>query len=144
MELFDKIKDKVEELIAFYKDAMQDGTLSVSEVWAMSVRGIASIVELTTVFPQYSKDQRREAVLQAAGMFYDKVIAPINIPWVPEFVENTIVDPSLRKMFLGIADGVIRGLQEVLGRSVPDLPDGNSDGPVLGATPSAPDGFVPY
>lgn len=144
MSLFEQIRGKVEDLIAFYKSAVADGDLSVSEVWAIAVRATASIVELTTAFPQYSKDQRREAILEAVGLFYDRVIAPIDIPWVPNFIENTIVDPSLRKLFLGIAEGIVLGLQDILGRSVPDLPDGNSDGPDLGATPTAPDGFVPY
>ena len=38
----------------------------------------------------------KETVLSAFDKFYDTVVAPFDIPMIPEFIENTYIDPAVR------------------------------------------------
>lgn len=53
-----------------------------------------------------------DAVVAAALLLYDKYIAPADIPWVPTFVEATVIDPAAKLLL----EQVIRGFHTAVHR----------------------------
>jgi hypothetical protein len=48
----------------------------------------------------------KAAIMLMIDDFYTKVVAPLDIPYVPNFIENTFVDPAVGKIFHEVASAV--------------------------------------
>ena len=83
--------------------------------------------------------------MTAIGTFYDQVIVHVDIPGVPEFVEKTMVRPTVRKMILDSVSGMIDGLVAILNRTGWfDTPGVNGAKPTIDGNPTRALGFAPY
>lgn len=141
-ELFSAIRGEIDKLIAHYKQSASDG-LSLPEVFNLFSDFVASCVRIVDLFAARSSHKilgadKKAAVLAAVGVFYDNVIAPLDIPYVPELLEKRFVDPALRSLFLRLAEGLIDTLVAMLNRAT------GGGGSTDGGGSTGGDGFVPY
>lgn len=142
--IFDQMKAAVADVIAFYKEAAKDG-LTLNEVWSLTTKAVGTLVTVAEGFKEFGGADKKAAVLAAAGEFYDAVLAPIDIPKVPDFLERTVVDPALRQVWLKVVDGMVDGLVGIFNKTQwPTLPA--APAPAQPGTPAAPTlpGWQPY
>lgn len=82
----------------------------LTSLWTIASGVISKLVvevEQQDVTPDVPGADKKTLVLETLAKFYDDVIAPLDIPYVPGIVEKTVVDPALRKVFLELASGTI-------------------------------------
>lgn len=145
-DLFTTVETQIDEIIAHYKTLAVDG-ITVTEIWELAQSGIASFMKIVEAAGNFTAAEKKAAVLQAADRFYDKVIAPLDIPNVPEFLEARVVDPAIKSVFLKLVAGAIDSLTNIFNRvGWQDVPAGTNgaNGGTTPSTPATPSGFVPY
>lgn len=143
---YTSVAKQIDEIIAHYKQLTKDGW-TVDEVWEMTQSGIASFMKVIETIGGISAQQKKAVVLEAASRFYDRVIAPLDIPRVPEFLETRLVDPAIKNFFLKLVSGAVDSLTNIFNRvGWSDVPPGvnGANGGTVPSTPPTPSGFVPY
>ena len=113
-DYYDVIKEKVDEVVGEYKKAVEDGTLEFSEALQLAILAGSSFVKLAAEIPDAKGEDKKAAVRKALMRFYDEIIAPLDIPKIPGFVENRIVDPAVRAIWGIVIDAVIDALVKLL------------------------------
>ena len=134
--LSDEIKTELAALIAAYKAAAADGSVSLSEAMAIATRGVTGIVSIVHRL-QTGADRatRRAMIITGIGEFYDQVIAPIDLKAVPNFIEG-IVDRAGKEMLMIGAGSVVDMLLDLLdGPGKPSPTPGPGDGDQDAAKP---------
>lgn len=128
-------------IIAHYKSLAKDGW-TLAEIWEMTQSATASFIKLVqSVDASLATASLKEIVLAAAADFYDQVIAPIDIPHIPNFIETRFVDPKVKEIFLKLVTGAVDSLNKVFGRELTTV----TPPPASGTPhPALPSGFVPY
>ena len=129
------------------KAATADGTVTASEVWSILTRGVASLIQLANTMGAYTGAEKKEAVIKAVQRLYDEVIAPLDIPGIPNFLENTIVDPLIGRAVPIVLSGIIDGLVSIFnkeGNWIPTVPEGPAAPAPSDPTPNLPEGWEPY
>lgn len=141
--LFDKIPqlvDEVEQLIAHYRDSEKLGW-NTKTVTDLIGRFVASVTRLLyqpgvmahcpTIASSFSPNTtpgqalahesciERETVLAAFDKFYDTVLAPLDIPFIPDIIELTYVDPAVRRVLRDQASGLFDLAVSLLNRFIP-------------------------
>lgn len=106
MSEFEQISASVSGLIASYKAAQSDGKVTLSEVWQLTGQAIQEIVQLTQRLQVPGADKKR-AALEAVEKFIDDFITPLDLPYIPNFVVEPIVDNAVKQMVMTAADGLI-------------------------------------
>lgn len=90
-----------------------DGRIELKEVVQFAVRAMRLIfAELKKL--DFDSETNREVVLYALDEFYLQVLAPLDIPGVPAFIENRFVDPLIGSWWHDAADGIYDALFEDL------------------------------
>lgn len=145
------LKTELDQLIAYYKSLDTTGW-TIEEVYSFITRATASVIKVVSKYNPAELDLKT-TVLVAFDEIYDKVIAPIDIPYIPHFIEQRFVHPMLKKalhkQISGIMDGVIRIFQNTTPTPVmpyspnqpPVLPPSARPAPTL---PAPPPGWKPY
>lgn len=90
-----------------------DGTLTFKEVVSFCVR----LFQLTFPILQsvaITATQRKDYALAIADEFYTRVVAPLDIPYVPTFVENSFLDPLIGKVWHEAASGLYDALLQFI------------------------------
>lgn len=141
--LVDAVKAEVDRLIAHYKEAMGDGKLQLAEVWKIFSAATASIVTVLGNAGSYEGAIKKEVVLDYLGTFYDQAVEPLDIPFVPGWIESRFVDPQLKKLFLTMAAGAIDTFVSIFNRVGWEPKQDPASDPTPGSVP-VPDGFQPY
>jgi hypothetical protein len=129
------VKRELEGLIGKYKDYARDG-LSWTEVWSLTTAAVAAFIRVADSADPDQPLDHKAVVLEACAAFYDSVLAPIDIPKVPNLIEGSLVDPALRSLWLSAAEGVYDVLREWISTTP------KTEQPA--EAPKAPPGFVPY
>lgn len=106
-DLYDLILQEVTALIDAVQEARRDGKLTWNEALGLLGRFVAAVVRLLEKWNGYTGSAKKEAALKAVELFYDRVIAPLDIPGVPEPLESLVVDPALKRVLLQVAAGLI-------------------------------------
>jgi hypothetical protein len=114
--LTEQMDGHVAKFITRARESMP-ANLSLDEVWSMAIRAVTFLVLLAEQFRGASGADKKEAVLAAAAKFYDEVIAPIDIPKVPEFLEAGLIDPILKKLWLRLVAVLVDGLVHVFNQA---------------------------
>lgn len=57
---------------------------------------VDSLMKIADAFEAPGAD-KKAAVVAATADFYQKFIKPIDLPWIPNFLETTVVDPLLER-----------------------------------------------
>lgn len=116
-ELLNSVRDELNSVITHYKELSKDG-FTLAEVWDLATSAVASIVQVIELTSNsQDKVDKKAIVMVAAGVLYDEVIAPMDIPFVPGIVENRVVDPALRVVFLKLASGAADAILKVFNRN---------------------------
>ncbi len=113
MSLLAGIKESVDKIVAEYKKSAADG-LSFSEVFSLASNAVATFVELVELAGGTS-EEKKAAVLEAVELFYDEVIAPLDIKQIPNFIEP-MLDNALKGLILVFADGAIDSIVNVFNK----------------------------
>ncbi len=74
-------------------------TTVTNTVHRLSTADVTTHCTITEGVPVAAASQdyiAKETVLAAFDKFYDTVVAPFDIPMIPEFIENTYIDPAVR------------------------------------------------
>ena len=117
MTIYDDLKTAVEQITAHYKEATSDGKLSFAEIFSLISKATASFIQLFEKFTDgVSGADKKAAVLAALDAFFDEVISPLDIKGIPNFIEP-VVDSSLKKLALTLADAGIDALVAIFNRS---------------------------
>jgi hypothetical protein len=103
--LYDTVKVEVEALIAAVKNSVADKTLTLSEVWAIAQQALFSFVKIADALEADGAD-KKAVVLIAAEKLYDDVIAPIDIPKIPNVVEPYF-DKLSKILYMELISGTI-------------------------------------
>lgn len=104
----------LEKLRAEVHVISEDGRITFSEVVQFAVRAMQLLhTELATV-TALDAVSRKEVTMLAFDEFYLKVIAPLDIPYVPTFVESSFLDPMLGKLWHQAADGLYEAIESMM------------------------------
>jgi hypothetical protein len=117
MGIYDELKDAVNQIVVHYKEATSDGKLSFGEIFMLGGKATASFVQLFEQFTENATgEEKKAAVLAALDVFFDEVIAPIDIKGIPNFIEP-VVDSSLKKLSVTLAGAGIDALVAIFNKS---------------------------
>lgn len=111
----DKFWLAVDEVINAYKAAASDG-ITFEEAWALSLRGLNTLIVLAEALSGLAGEEKKKVVLDAFARFYDGVVAPYDIPRIPNVVE-VFVDGAIKQIFLMLAASSIDAIVAVLQRN---------------------------
>ena len=114
MDLYDDIQEMIAVIIASYKEANKDGTLTFKEVMTLTYNASATFVRFVENFSANGA-LKKEAVKIAIAKFYDEVIAPIDIKGIPNFMEG-LVDDALKNIILLFVDMWIDSLVNIFNK----------------------------
>lgn len=145
--LITTVRDQVAALIEHYKKVTEDKKLTLSEAWSLATSAVAGVMRIVEAAGDFDGKLKKEAVLLFAASFYDQVIAPLDIPYVPSLIENRMVDPALKEVFLKLVDGSVESLVNIFNRTGWfDVPAGENgaNGGTSSVTPPLNGGFIPY
>lgn len=104
--LLDDVTSVVEKIKEKYADLIKDGKLSLADAWTLFQVATEEFARLAESF-NVDGVQKKEMVLAALDKFYDEVLEPLNIPYVPDRVIEPMVDKFLKKVFLQLAGSAI-------------------------------------
>jgi hypothetical protein len=139
------LKVAFEGVIAEYERAKSDGKITIKEWWDLLVGGVMRIVEIATEFGGLSPEDRKKLIVEGGEMFYNTVLAPIDIPGIPNFFETRVVDPMIGKAISPIMIAVIDRTLELIGRWKKPADTGLAPMPAEpDMTSPTPPGFKPY
>ena len=91
------VEEAIQAVINHYRQDVADGSLSFWEAWGLVQAAAGTFVHTVHAFVEISAVEKEKVVLDAVGRVFDAVIAPLDIPGVPEFMERTLVDPMMRE-----------------------------------------------
>jgi hypothetical protein len=114
MDLYSSISQFVADTKAKLAEAKSDGKVTVSEIVVLFMDAGERLVKAASLMDIAGAD-KKAAVLEALGTFYDTVIAPLDIPGIPNLIEGT-VDIALRSVLLKGADYFIEYFVSKLGK----------------------------
>lgn len=89
--------DQLELAIADLEDVLEDGKLTVGEVFQLAPRLVARVQAIMAEAATFTEADQ-ENILLAADSLYDKYIVPLDVPWVVESIEVSTVDPLLKSL----------------------------------------------
>jgi hypothetical protein len=103
LKLADRVRERVQSVFADMSEESNLRALSAPEALReFMVDAFATIVRALQA-EDGSGAEKKAAAMELAAKFYDSVLAPLEIPYVPD----SVADPLLRVMFLKMADYVI-------------------------------------
>lgn len=120
--LTEVISEAVTALVAQYRDSTADGKFSAEDAIKLTALAIDQLVAVVNVLGVPGAD-KKAAVVEGVRLFYDRVIAPLDIPGVPNWIEPA-VDTAI-----GF------GLERIVGGLIEAAVERIKDEPTIGATP---------
>jgi hypothetical protein len=94
----DPLKEEIQKLIDATKEAYADRDITFGEVLGLIPKFIGAITVLAkNIDPAMESGALRVLVIEGATDFYEEFIKPYDIPYLPNVVEDTVVDPALGK-----------------------------------------------
>lgn len=116
-----ELKQNWESILRAYQVAIQDGRLNKEEVGKILTLGLASIAHLLLrVVPESSRQERKAIAVALAQDFYEKILRPMDLTEVSDFVERTIVDPAFSRIFPKVVGSIYDGLAQLFEELKPE------------------------
>lgn len=112
MGLFDELTFAVEEISESYRERVSDDKLSFNDALALLYNATATFVRLVDSLSWASHEDRRDAILNALGRFYDLVIRPISLTDLPPAIEG-LVDTAVKSFMLTVAASAIDSIVNI-------------------------------
>lgn len=150
---FPDIAAEFDKTIAKYKEAAADGRVTLKEWWNLVVGAVMEFAAKAYEFSNLEPEKRKALIIEGVQLLYDKVIAPLDIPGIPNIIENTVVDPLIGKAINPIVSALIDQTLALLTRlrggpepSTPEVADSGEAGAAGGGASGGgtPPGFEPY
>ncbi len=92
-------------------------SLSIPDTWNIFNTALSQIVlTIETYLKDLIGPEKKALALAYLERFFDEVLVPIDIPWVPAWLEK-ILDPLIKKLFLQLASGAIDALVSTLNKT---------------------------
>lgn len=110
MNLSELISQQLTEFGNDITAAKADGTLEWSEGKTIATRAIGRCLGVVTALGDTGEEVEK-TVTDAVVGFFDNVIVPLDIPWVPEFVEK-MIESSVRNEIPGMVKNLMGGVIE--------------------------------
>ena len=118
---YSDISFRFDKLIASAKvkldEAKQDG-LTPAEVFGIALallhEAIEEAVRLAAEYKNAVGPAKKELVIAAVEKFYFEVIAPIDLPYIPNFVIEPIVDQSIGSAIRPLVGGLVERVYSLL------------------------------
>jgi hypothetical protein len=147
----DLVKTEVEKIIAYYKDAAQDG-ISLAEGWKLIQLAISTLTQLAEQLDGVTGSQKKAAVLAAVEELVDYLLDKWDIKAIPDMIEKLTVDPILKRIVMRFADGAVDAVVNVFDKTEgwlpkPAAPPADPEATPAPAEPSfpgVPEGWEPY
>jgi len=112
--LYEQIADQAAELRRLYQAQAAAG-LQWPEIFRLAVSGLQAIVRLCETVHAAGPDKKALA-LDLWDEFYREVIAPIDLKGVPNWLEETIIDPAIHQISRQFIGGAIDRIVEQYNR----------------------------
>ena len=106
MALYDDLQSEIEAIIAAAKAAAEDKKITLQEIAFLAMKVFDLVAGIAKKVPA-DKAAKKALLLQVADDFYSAIVAPLDIPGVPEWIENRFVDPKVGAIWHEIAGGLI-------------------------------------
>ena len=90
-----------------YKEAIQDGKVTIPEVGAVFYSAVNEIVHLTQSMSDTSNEEKKYQAMQALEFFIDTVIVPYDIQSIPNYMESLIDRYGIKPAILSLGEGAI-------------------------------------
>ncbi len=103
------ISEVLNQLKAEVAAVTEDNKIQFGELVQFVVRATKLLNEALQRF-NFNREESKEAVLLSLDNFYARVLAPLDIPFVPEWIENRFVDPVIG----GWMHEIVSGLYDAL------------------------------
>lgn len=103
--MYDEIKDSIDAIVAKFKEARADKSLTFDEILSLVVLVCGEIVDVTKTLGGPGAD-KKAAAMQAVETFIDQVVTPFDIPKVPNMIEP-FVDQGIKAALMYFADAAI-------------------------------------
>jgi hypothetical protein len=110
MNLNDLITKQLTEFGDDITAAKADGKLEWSEGKTIATRAIGRCLGVVTALGDTGEEVEK-TVTAATEKFFDTYIVPLDIPWVPEFVEK-MIEGSVRQEIPGMVRNLLGGVIE--------------------------------
>lgn len=104
------ILDKITAELDVFKSSTP---LTVKSITSFTVRLIHLILPVINSLPVDSAERKKYALV-VVDEFYYRVIAPLDIPYIPNFIENSIIDPLIGNVWHEVASGLYDALDALL------------------------------
>lgn len=112
MGLYDNVNKSVNDVIEQYKASRTDGKMTYSEVSSLAFNAAASFVHLIESFGFNDGETKKALVLGAISKFYDFVIAPIDIQFIPDPLEG-LADQAIKGVLLATTSASIDAIVHI-------------------------------
>lgn len=102
----DTLREELAKLIQQIKDAYADRNITAGEALGLLVKSVSAFAVLARqIMPAIESGELRQFVIDGVQQVYDQVIAPMDIPGIPNIIEDTIDDAIGRAVptFIGLA-----------------------------------------
>lgn len=106
IDLYDRIQSFIDDTRADILAARADGKLTFSEGSQVVYRSARRLVAMAAAL-DVTGAEKKKLVMDAVDKIYAAVIAPIDLPWIPEPFESMAVDPLIGKVIHEIASGLV-------------------------------------
>lgn len=110
MSLADSLKPAFDELVAKYKAAIADGSLSVKEACSIGIDAVAAAMKVVAD-TSATNEEKKAAVLAFWDKFVAEAITPIDLPG-PDAILDPIVAQALHVAGDYLFDGVYQLLKK--------------------------------
>jgi len=98
--------------------AKADGSLTPQEVWEVAYDSLYGAIQTYIVevakFVDATGAEKKEQVIQACEKFYEEVLAPLDIPGVPNWFVEPAVDRAVGAMIRPAVSGLIERFYQFL------------------------------
>lgn len=114
-KLYDRIQVQISAISDEIALAKADGSFSFTDGLAVATHGAGRFMGLAAGLGDM-EDDVEEAILSGVEQLFDRVIVPLNLPWIPEFAERIVeggvrdqIRPQLKPMLAGFIAGFKAG-----------------------------------
>lgn len=112
-DLYALIDTFVSDTRAKIAAAKSDGKITLAEGFEIVTDAVSRLVNAASPL-SIPGAEKKAAVLAAVDTLFDRLIAPIDIPWIPEPVESLAVDPLLKRVMHEFASGMVESFVKLL------------------------------
>jgi len=96
--LYDQIKEAVDKVRLKIAEAYADGTITFAEVFNVVGMIVGELIGVFQTFQGMSNAEKKEAIVELVDEVYKKDVAPLDITFVPDSIEEMYIDPLIGQL----------------------------------------------